>query len=416
MLLNAFLACGARHLSLVNPAFHEDKALHYYDTATRDLLRSLQNPNRDTIICATAAVILNVYEVMTERALQRMNHIAGARALIKECGWNARSAGIGAACFWLNVGMELLSCLHFNWQVAWNPDDWGLDMTMEKDTRAGQEEQWTYKILYISAKVANFRASIPRFQDANPQAQQMRMRDRNNQWEKLLDMCNTWNECIPRTMHPAAYLPSHNTSKSSFPEVWIIKRTSIMARLFYHTAMCLIAQMNPMRGPEDPEMLDLKMHHARMICGIVAHVKDRGVASACIRCLGIAAECLTDFREQTEILSILRKIKKETGWRIDFLEPELRKKWGWTIEYVQHMQASYGLQADFTWSPPPTANPSPSQQPAPMPQIPKGIVNPTMRMADFSAPNHAYQNYWVAPVQNHNEGHYFYRLVDNHTY
>jgi len=24
--------------------------------------------------------------------------------------------------------MELLSCLHFNWQVAWDPDDWGVDM------------------------------------------------------------------------------------------------------------------------------------------------------------------------------------------------------------------------------------------------------------------------------------------------
>jgi len=36
---------------------------------------------------------------MSERALQRMNHIAGARAPIKECGWSARSTGIGAACF-----------------------------------------------------------------------------------------------------------------------------------------------------------------------------------------------------------------------------------------------------------------------------------------------------------------------------
>ena len=221
MLLNAFLACGVRHLTLVNPAFQEDKALHYYDTATRGLLKSLQNPNRDTIICATAAVILNVYEVMSERALQRMNHIAGARALIKECGWSARSVGIGAACFWLNVGMELLSCLHFNWQVAWNPDDWGVDMTMVRDTRPGQEEGWTYKIVYITAKIANFRASIPRFQEANPAAQAMRVQDRLNQWNNLKALCDTWNECIPRTMYPIAVLLPHQTaSKSSFPEIW----------------------------------------------------------------------------------------------------------------------------------------------------------------------------------------------------
>ena len=223
MLLNSILACGARHLNLVNPAFHEDKAIYYYDTATRALLRSLQNPNRDTIICATAAVILNVYEVMTERALQRMNHIAGARALIKECGWNARSVGIGSACFWLNVGMEVWSCLHFNWQVAWNPDDWGVDLVMEKDTRAGNEEAWTHKVLYISAKVANFRASIPRFQESNPTAQSMRVQDRTKQWETLKNLCDTWNENIPRTMHPAAYLSPHQKQgKSLFPEIWYV--------------------------------------------------------------------------------------------------------------------------------------------------------------------------------------------------
>ena len=221
MLLHACFACGARHLSLVNNKFTDDKALHYYDAATRLLLQSLQNPNRDTIICATAAVILNVYEVMTERALQRMNHIAGARALIKECGWNALSIGIGSACFWLNVGMEVWSCLHFNWQVAWNPDDWGVDMHMEKESKAGGEEAWTHKILYVCAKVANFRASIPRFQEANPVAQQVRLQDRQNQWDNLKQLCDKWNASVPRTMQPAAYLAAHLTSaKSCFPEVW----------------------------------------------------------------------------------------------------------------------------------------------------------------------------------------------------
>ena len=150
-----------------------------------------------------------------------MNHIAGARALIKECGWSARSLGIGAACFWLNVGMELLSCLHFNWQVAWNPDDWGVDMEMVRDTRPGHEESWTYKIVYITAKIANFRASIPRFQEANPTAQAMRLQDRCNQWNKLRELCDTWNDCIPRTMHPVAFLmPHQKPGKSSFPEIW----------------------------------------------------------------------------------------------------------------------------------------------------------------------------------------------------
>jgi hypothetical protein len=276
MLLNAFLACGARHLTLVNPAYHEDKALHYYDTATRWLLKSLQNPNRDTVICATTAVILNVYEIMSEKALQRMNHIAGARALIKECGWNARSTGIGAACFWLNVGMELLSCLHFNWQVAWDPDDWGIDMDFNREQENGKEELWTYRMVYIVAKIANFRASIPRFLEASPREEQIRLQKRYEQWNRLKQMTDSWNENIPRTMHPMAYLyPYQTTSKSAFPEVWLIKRTTIIARLFYHTAMVLLAQINPVMSADMDEMGDMQKQHANLICGIVAHVKDR---------------------------------------------------------------------------------------------------------------------------------------------
>ena len=48
-----------------------------------------------------------------------------------------------------------------------------------------------------------------------------------------------------------------------------------MARLFYHTSMCLLGQMHPNRPEGDAEMADMTSHHSRMICGIVAHNKDR---------------------------------------------------------------------------------------------------------------------------------------------
>jgi len=100
MLKYALLACGVRHLTLVNSVVYpEEHALNYYNSATQLLLKSLQNPDRDSVLCATAATILNVYEVMSEKALQRMNHIAGARALIKECRWNATATGIGSCLF-----------------------------------------------------------------------------------------------------------------------------------------------------------------------------------------------------------------------------------------------------------------------------------------------------------------------------
>ncbi|RAL59589.1 hypothetical protein DID88_006448 [Monilinia fructigena] len=382
MLLNAFLACGARHLTLVNPIYHEDKALYYYDTATTQLLRSLQNPDRDTVICATTAVILNVYEIMSERAMQRMNHIAGARALIKECGWNARSTGVGAACFWLNVGMELLSCLHFNWQVAWEPDQWGVDMDFSRELEVGREEVWVHRMLYIVGKIANFRASIPRFQEASPHDEQIRMQS-----------------SIPRTMHPMAYLyPSQTTSKSAFPEVWLIKRATIVGRLFYHTAMCLLPQINPLLSPENEEMYQMQQSHSHSICGIVAHVKDRGVASVALRSLAIAAECLVVRREQEEVLDIFEKIRKETGWRVGFLNKELKSKWGWPDEATQQQQMMSQSNSLSQFFPSNTQAPTSNPPPAPTrPAIPSGVLNPLLRAADFSLPNHPYQQYYQPP-------------------
>ncbi|TVY86496.1 Adhesion and hyphal regulator, partial [Lachnellula willkommii] len=397
MLLNAFLACGARHLTLVNPVYQEDKALLYYDTATTQLLRSLQNPDRDTFVCATTAVILNVYEIMSERAMQRMNHIAGARALIKECGWNARSTGIGAACFWLNVGMELLSCLHFNWKLAWDPDQWGVDMDFHQETEFGKEEVWVHRMLYLVGKIANFRASIPRFREALPHDENIRLQARSSEWERLKALCDSWNEKIPRTMQPMAYLyPSQNTSKSAFPEVWLIKRATIVGRLFYHTAMCLLPQIHPLMPKDVEEMRKMQLHHAHQICGIVAHVKDRGVASVALRSLAIAAECLVIRREQEEVLEIFDKIRAETGWKVGFLHNELKTKWGWQQEdqIQQQMAAQQNSLAQFF----PNASQVPpvSLPPAPPPSMPSRIQNPLER-ADFSLPNHPYQQHYQPP-------------------
>lgn len=277
MLLNALLACGVRHLTLVNPkTYKEEDALAYYDKASSLLLRALQNPERDSVICATTAVILNVYEIMTEKALPRMNHIAGARALIKECGWNARSTGIGAACFWLNVGMELLSNLHFNWQASWHPDHWGVDLDLTRETGVGREEIWAHRMVYITAKIGDFRATIPRKPQPTPRDEQIRREKRTEEWMRLKMMADAWNDNIPRTMQPMAYLrPYQTNSGSCFPEVWLIKRTTIVARLFYHTAMCLLAQVHPMMSTKTKEMHDMELYHAHQICGITAHVKDR---------------------------------------------------------------------------------------------------------------------------------------------
>ncbi|QSS53655.1 C6 zinc finger domain-containing protein [Histoplasma capsulatum var. duboisii H88] len=446
MLLNAFMACGARHLFLVNPSYSEDKALYYYNTSTRDLLSCLQDPNRDTVLCATTAVALNVYEIMCENAMQRMNHIAGARALIKECQWDATSIGIGGACFWLNVAMELLSCLHFNWTMAWDPDTWDINMNMSppENNITGNEELWTHRMVYICAKIANFRSTIPHFRNPDPTAHDMRLNERIQEWNTYKEWCDEWARCVPRSMMPLGYVqPWQTRSKSSFPEVWLIQRTAIVGRLFYHTACCLLAGIHP---TETENMTAMQQSHAHDICGIVAHVKDRGVASVSIRCLAIAAECLTNRLAQEEVLRIFEKIVKETGWQVDFLRIELMEKWGWrqndnndnnndTINIhnnddddndndnnsslpQQHGQQPPTVSTTPGPSVPPSllpssllnpgsSNPDTSgRSPIPSrPRMPQGIVNPLMATADFSYENHPYQSHYVAP-HSHNQMEY----------
>ena len=397
MLKYALLACGVRHLTLINPAVYpEEHALNYYNSATQLLLKLLQNPDRDSYLCATTATILNVYEVMNEKALQRMNHLAGARALIKECRWDATSTGIGAACFWLNIGLELFSCLHFNWGTSWDPDTWGIDMAMTPQHVAGGEEDWTHKVLWILAKVTNFRSTAPRFQEQSIHAEQMRMHSRHQQWMGLKQFCDKWLHCVPPTMQPIANVPIYMTrSKSAFPEVWYIKRTTVVAKLFYHTAMALLGAVHPMAAVDKTvadEMQNQRIYHSQQICGIVAHVKDRGVASASIRCLAVAGDNLTVRREQDEVLEIFTRINKETGWRIQFIIDELKEKWGWTSQEFDNMGAP-SFYAGGTAQMPPI--PQPRQRP------PSGIINPLYKNADFSASNPPYQGYYVPPTSGH---------------
>ncbi|KAH6631466.1 hypothetical protein F5144DRAFT_592470 [Chaetomium tenue] len=249
MLLNALLACGARHLTLIGQHSGE-KADYYYKLATTQLF-SEQARDRSPSESALTAVVLTAYNVMTDRPTDRMGHIASTRALIRDCGWNASSTGLGVACFWVNVGMEVLSCISFGWQTAWDPDQWGLDLefaTLGSASRSGsrsvagsddvwsaraegvpvandnietadEEELYLHRIFYIMAKVANFRANTPQFQEPSPHDEQVRLQNRFAEWRRLQNMCNAWNLNCPRPMRPYGYLPEAS-SKSLFPNVW----------------------------------------------------------------------------------------------------------------------------------------------------------------------------------------------------
>lgn len=176
--------------------------------------------------------------------------------------------------------------------------------------------------------------------------------------------------------------------------------------------MTLLPQINPILPVTHPDMAALQLQHSHQICGIVAHVKDRGVASVALRSLAIAAEVLTERREQEEVLQVFEKIRSETGWKIGFIPPELKEKWGWNREdaakaALLQQQQSNSLAAFF----PTTSGGVSSSMPAPATTLPpappqpniaaiqarmRAMVNP-LKTADFSLPNHPYQQYYQPP-------------------
>lgn len=223
MLLKSFLACGARHLSRVNPSFSEQKAIHYYETATQDLLHSMQDPNRDSVLCATIAVVLGMYEVMAPQLIPKTKHLQGSRALIHECGWTAKTPGLGGTCFWMSVVTELLSCLHHSWSLSWSPDSWGVDMDMGQVHLFGKgEDLWLHRIIYICAKITNFKVAVHQLQsltDASTQA--ARLNETLQEWAHYNTLCEQWEKGVPRSMRPLGLLPPLQTeSQRLFPRIW----------------------------------------------------------------------------------------------------------------------------------------------------------------------------------------------------
>lgn len=209
----------------------------------------------------------------------------------------------------------------------------------------------------------------------------------------------------------------------------LIKRATVVGRLFYHTAMTLLPQVNPFEPASSPAMHEMQLQHSHQICGIVAHAKDRGVASVAIRSVAIACEVLSERHEQEEVLQIFEKIRKETGWKIGFLFDELKQKWGWNSgmrEEQGHagqqmlLQGGGGQQGSLSHFFPPSimSGSASSLPPAPPVSAPSsnnqrpafrgGILNPLLKTADFSLPNHPYQQHYQPPSQHNHYTHTYF--------
>lgn len=92
-----------------------------------------------------------------------------------------------------------------------------MNMGETRSHATGGEEMWIYRIVYICAKVVNFRSSGSQFQDVDHGASGMRV----HEWELYNKWFNQWENAVPRSMMPLGYLdPWQGSPKSAFPEIW----------------------------------------------------------------------------------------------------------------------------------------------------------------------------------------------------
>lgn len=223
MLFNALKACGARRFHSIDPMYDENKALDLYHTASLELLHCLRDPERDSALCAITSIILSIYEMLSPRHSHSANHVIGARALIKECGWDAKTPGLGGACFWLYSTIELLTCLRPCPSPLWNFDSWNEDMNLDEGQSHAifNEEIWTHHIVYICAKVTIYRSSMDQFQELDREADATTISQRCQEWDLYKKWCDQWDSAIPESMKPLGYIPPPQTvTNSTFPVIW----------------------------------------------------------------------------------------------------------------------------------------------------------------------------------------------------
>ncbi|KAL3492799.1 hypothetical protein BJX62DRAFT_202386 [Aspergillus germanicus] len=308
-----------------------DDGMRLYNIAVQMLSESLSDPLRDMNLCAATAIIIEVAETLVFgpiNSAQRPRPEKTARPLVRECQWSTHSQGLGKACSWTSIVMELLDCLISHRNLAWDPDTWSIDMNFPQaqPSITGNEETWAQRMIYICAKVTDFwTASLHSGQKPSVNEASQRLQ----QWSIYNGWCERWKTLVPRSMLPFGELQSWQAGYHTvFPQIWLLGRCATFAQLFYHITRVLLIKADPAPSEHTPEQQALQ-YHAHQVCGIVSSEKNPGIPIFSTQLLSVVAECLVDRDAQEEALQILDKVTHDTGLKTQQTKDKLVEVWGW---------------------------------------------------------------------------------------
>jgi hypothetical protein len=332
LLLYCLLACGARRLSHRQPEL-SSRATAYYSTANMQLFRYRENPERNIEECSIAAAILKLYNIMFREKPETGGHsLAVLDSIIGESQWTGESNGIGSACFWLNAYLDVMVSLETGCKLPFG--GWSIDLGFPSDGNQamaqGDEDLWARKMLFILAKVASYRLHVLSFTEMDPRENRT-LENYIPEWKQLKQLCVQWSDACPRNLRPLGYMqPNQMESDSVFPKAWAPKQEALLCRLLYHTAQSILTQTHPMEQTMvSDEISWLQLHHAREVCGIVAHTNDAYLGPMYAQAFLLASVVLTDHREQMEVLEILQRMRTQMVYSRSGAEEHLKAAWGW---------------------------------------------------------------------------------------
>ncbi|KAL4938404.1 hypothetical protein BDV06DRAFT_57099 [Aspergillus oleicola] len=351
-LLRAVIAaCSGRYVSL-QLSLESSESLSYYITAAQMLSNSLATQQGDSSLCAAASLILEIAEKLILGPISSELRICSrysARSLIRECQWNTQTQGLGGACSWISIFMELLDCIAFQQPLVWDPGSWGVDMGFSVEPPlTGNEHLWIQRIIFICAKVSDFRSSKAHGtgkSTRNAEAQRLQ------EWGLYSDWCDKWFASIPRSMLPLGQIqPWQRHPQSAFPEIWLLDRPAVVAQIFYHVTRIMLVETDPSRKDDLHEMQEELQRHTHNVCGIVTNDKDIGVPIFPIPLFAFAAGYLIDRHAQEEAIAFLDQLKRTTGMNTEHHQSKLREAWGWHSnghEPLPHCIDTGTLSLDF---------------------------------------------------------------------
>ncbi|KAL4904987.1 hypothetical protein BDW74DRAFT_153914 [Aspergillus multicolor] len=330
-LLRAVIAaCAGCYVSL-HLSNEASERVRYYNTAALMLSDSLATLHRDPSMCAAAALIIEVTEMLVLGPIEsgvRIRSSNSARSLIRECQWSTRTQGLGGACSWVSILMELLDCVVFRQTIVWDPDSWGIDMNFGVEPSiAGDEESWLQRIIYVCTKVSDLRSSYSkgiRKSTRHAEAQ------RSQQWSLYNEWCDRWFASIPRSLLPVGNVqPWQRNPQSVFPQVWLLGRSAIVAQMLYHIARIMLLELDSLWQDQISELQEEQQRHAYSVCGIVSNDRNNGIPVWSTQILSVAAGYLIDRKAQEEVVATLDHMRHASGLSTEHLRRKLQETWGW---------------------------------------------------------------------------------------